>query len=90
VSVDALWMQQASTSGATGAGRDRVPARVVLIDATIIRGVLLPATMKLLGDWNWYLPCRLEWLPRLSPAPRRAPTGGMEPAFDASFSDRSQ
>jgi hypothetical protein len=27
--------------------------------------VLLPATMKLLGDWNWYLPKWLEWLPRL-------------------------
>ncbi|HEX7583011.1 MAG TPA: MMPL family transporter, partial [Gaiellaceae bacterium] len=41
-------------------------AVAVLIDATIIRGVLLPATMKLLGDWNWYLPRWLEWLPRLS------------------------
>ena len=38
-------------------------AAAVLIDATIIRGVLLPATMKLLGDWNWYLPKRLDWLP---------------------------
>jgi uncharacterized membrane protein YdfJ with MMPL/SSD domain len=37
----------------------------VLIDATIIRGVLLPAAMKLLGEWNWYLPRRLEWLPRV-------------------------
>jgi uncharacterized membrane protein YdfJ with MMPL/SSD domain len=27
--------------------------------------VLLPATMKLLGDWNWYLPSWLEWLPNL-------------------------
>ena len=35
-------------------------AAAVLIDATIIRGVLLPATMKLLGDWNWYLPRRLQ------------------------------
>ena len=34
-------------------------ALAVLIDATIIRAVLLPATMKLLGDWNWYLPRRL-------------------------------
>ena len=33
-------------------------AVAVLIDATIVRGVLLPATMKLLGDWNWYLPRR--------------------------------
>ena len=42
-------------------------AVAVLIDATIIRGVLLPATMKLLGDWNWYLPKWLEWLPRVGP-----------------------
>ena len=40
-------------------------AAAVLIDATIVRAVLLPATMKLLGDWNWYLPTWLEWLPRL-------------------------
>jgi uncharacterized membrane protein YdfJ with MMPL/SSD domain len=37
----------------------------ILIDATIIRGILLPATMKLLGDWNWYLPRSLNWLPRV-------------------------
>ena len=55
-------------------------AAAVLIDATIVRAVLLPATMKLLGDWNWYLPRWLEWLPRLDsersihiPAPRPAP-----------------
>jgi uncharacterized membrane protein YdfJ with MMPL/SSD domain len=36
----------------------------VLIDATIVRGVLLPATMRLLGDWNWYLPSWLEWIPQ--------------------------
>jgi uncharacterized membrane protein YdfJ with MMPL/SSD domain len=40
-------------------------AAAVLIDATIVRGVLLPATMKLLGDRNWYLPKWLEWLPHL-------------------------
>ena len=40
-------------------------AAAVLIDATIVRAVLLPASMKLLGDWNWYLPSWLEWLPRL-------------------------
>jgi uncharacterized membrane protein YdfJ with MMPL/SSD domain len=47
-------------------------AAAVLIDATIVRAVLLPATMKLLGDWNWYLPKWLDWLPRLEheePAP---------------------
>jgi uncharacterized membrane protein YdfJ with MMPL/SSD domain len=40
-------------------------AAAILIDATIIRGVLLPATMKLLGDWNWYLPQSLRWLPQV-------------------------
>ncbi len=39
-------------------------AVAVLLDATLVRGVLLPATMKLLGDWNWYLPKWLEWLPK--------------------------
>ena len=39
-------------------------AVAVLLDATIIRAVLLPASMKLLGDWNWYLPRWLEWLPQ--------------------------
>ena len=42
-------------------------AAAILIDATIVRAVLLPATMKLLGDWNWYLPKWLEWLPHLEP-----------------------
>ena len=40
-------------------------AAAILIDATIIRAILLPASMKLLGEWNWYLPKWLEWLPRL-------------------------
>jgi len=40
-------------------------AVALLIDATIIRSVLLPAAMTLLGDWNWYLPRWLEWLPRI-------------------------
>ena len=35
----------------------------LLLDATIIRSVLLPSVMKLLGDWNWYLPRWLSWLP---------------------------
>ena len=42
-------------------------ASAVLIDATIVRGVLLPSAMKMLGDWNWYLPSWLEWLPRVGP-----------------------
>jgi anti-anti-sigma factor len=44
-------------------------ALAVLIDATIVRAVLLPATMKLLGDWNWYLPSWLQWLPEVAPEP---------------------
>jgi uncharacterized membrane protein YdfJ with MMPL/SSD domain len=55
-------------------------AAAVLIDATIVRGVLLPATMKLLGDWNWYLPKHLNWLPKLEsqqPRPEQ-----LEPAFE--------
>jgi uncharacterized membrane protein YdfJ with MMPL/SSD domain len=39
-------------------------AVALLIDATIIRSVLVPAAMKLLGKWNWYLPAWLEWIPR--------------------------
>jgi putative drug exporter of the RND superfamily len=41
-------------------------AVAVLLDATIVRAVLLPATMTVLGDWNWYLPRSLEWLPNLA------------------------
>jgi len=40
-------------------------AVALLIDATIIRSVLLPAAMVLLGKWNWYLPTWLEWLPHI-------------------------
>src|SRR5438552_4359536 len=42
-------------------------AASILIDATLVRAVLLPATMKLLGERNWYLPGWLQWLPRLEP-----------------------
>jgi putative drug exporter of the RND superfamily len=52
-------------------------AAAVLIDATLIRAVLLPATMKLLGERNWYLPTWLGWLPRLehevAPEPEAQP-----------------
>jgi RND superfamily putative drug exporter len=55
-------------------------AAAVLIDATLIRAVLLPATMKLLGDWNWYLPRRIQWLPQ--PAhPHTAPEH-LQPSLD--------
>jgi uncharacterized membrane protein YdfJ with MMPL/SSD domain len=48
-------------------------AVAILIDATIIRAVLLPASMKLLGERNWYLPRRLGWLPKLEHEPQAAP-----------------
>ena len=61
-------------------------AVAILIDATIIRGVLLPATMTLLGDWNWYLPRWLEWLPKLNVEPelagQRPPSAPPAPAVD--------
>jgi len=41
-------------------------AVAVILDATIIRMVLVPASMELLGDWNWYFPRWLEWLPRIN------------------------
>ena len=40
-------------------------AIALLIDATVIRSVILPSAMKLLGRWNWYLPQWLSWLPRI-------------------------
>ncbi len=48
-------------------------AFAIFVDATIIRGVLLPATMKLLGDWNWYLPRWLQWIPELDIEGESAP-----------------
>jgi uncharacterized membrane protein YdfJ with MMPL/SSD domain len=51
----------------------------ILIDATVIRSILLPASMKLLGDWNWYLPSWLEWLPRV----RMEESAGGPPAAQA-------
>jgi RND superfamily putative drug exporter len=66
-------------------------AVAVFLDATVVRSVLLPATMRLLGDWNWWLPRWLQWLPHVtvegelpepepSPAPRAA---GAEPTASA-------
>jgi RND superfamily putative drug exporter len=53
-------------------------AIAVLLDATLIRGVLLPAAMKMLGEWNWYLPRWLDWLPRV-----RLEATPVEPAVEA-------
>lgn len=52
-------------------------ATAVPLDATLIRGAFLPATMKMLGEWNWYLPAWLGWLPRL-----RFPSERIEPAAE--------
>jgi uncharacterized membrane protein YdfJ with MMPL/SSD domain len=48
-------------------------AVAIFIDATIVRAVLLPATMSLLGDWNWYLPRWLNWLPQVTHEPSVEP-----------------
>ena len=50
----------------------------ILLDATIVRAILVPATMKLLGDWNWYLPERVRRALRLPHAPQPVPA----PAID--------
>jgi len=52
-------------------------AVAILLDATIVRAVLLPSTMKLLGKWNWYFPSWLEWLPNLSAEARVSDEDGL-------------
>jgi RND superfamily putative drug exporter len=56
-------------------------AVAILLDATVVRAVLLPATMKLLGDWNWYFPSWLEWIPRVR-TDRDSPRASEKPALD--------
>ena len=63
---------------ATGSSQDMKQLGVglavaILIDATIVRAVLLPAAMKLLGERNWWLPQRLSWLPRFEHEPEVVP-----------------
>ena len=48
-------------------------AVAVFIDATLIRSILVPASMELLGDRNWYLPSWLEWLPQINVEGNAAP-----------------
>ena len=59
----------------------------VLIDATIIRSVLLPASMKLLGDRNWYLPSWLEWLPKVNSSESVQPEAAFLEAVPATSGD---
>ena len=47
-------------------------AVAIFIDATVVRTIIVPAAMELLGDWNWYLPRWLEWLPNVSIEGHRA------------------
>ncbi len=57
-------------------------AFAIFVDATIIRGVLLPASMKLLNDWNWYLPRWLQWLPEFDiegTSDKKQPKGRLVP-----------
>ena len=58
-------------------------AVAIFLDATVVRTIIVPAGMELLGDWNWYLPRWLEWLPNISVEGRwRAAAGrdGRRPA----------
>ncbi|MGH2788500.1 MAG: MMPL family transporter [Actinomycetota bacterium] len=55
-------------------------AVAVALDATIVRSILVPATMKLLGDRNWYLPSWLEWLPKVTIEEGKTPETVPEPA----------
>jgi RND superfamily putative drug exporter len=54
-------------------------AVAVFFDATIVRSILVPSSMKLLGDWNWYLPRWLQWLPDVKVEGEHAPHEGDEP-----------
>jgi uncharacterized membrane protein YdfJ with MMPL/SSD domain len=47
----------------------------ILLDATIVRLVIVPSTMVLLGEWNWWLPRWLQWLPRIDLPDERADAG---------------
>jgi RND superfamily putative drug exporter len=54
-------------------------AIAVALDATVVRALLVPATMRLLGDWNWWIPSRLDrWLASWAPGPEGG-TGGRRP-----------
>jgi RND superfamily putative drug exporter len=54
-------------------------AVAVLLDATVVRTIIVPAAMELLGEWNWYLPRWLEWLPNVSVEGRVVERGAGRP-----------
>jgi len=57
-------------------------AVAIILDATIIRMVLVPASMELLGDWNWYFPRWLEWLPDVHVESRAEPAAQFLPTIE--------
>jgi RND superfamily putative drug exporter len=63
-------------------------AAAVIIDVTLIRSILVPASMALLGDWNWYFPGWLKWLPELNVEGSR--TAPAAPAQAAQISGASE
>jgi RND superfamily putative drug exporter len=56
-------------------------AVAIFLDATVVRTIIVPAGMELLGDWNWYLPRWLEWLPNVS-VEGRQPLAGEAPGAE--------
>ncbi len=60
----------------------------VFLDATVVRIILVPATMRLLGKWNWWLPSWLRWLPHLGIEGRKEP-GPMPMASGGSLDDHA-
>jgi len=54
----------------------------VLLDATVVRSILVPSAMALLGDWNWYLPKWLNWLPDLRIEGPAEPTDVPDPSAE--------
>jgi putative drug exporter of the RND superfamily len=53
-------------------------AVAIFLDATVVRTIIVPAGMELLGDWNWYLPRWLEWLPSINVEGRQPLSGESE------------
>jgi RND superfamily putative drug exporter len=62
-------------------------AVAIALDATLVRTVVVPATMALLGDWNWYLPRWLEWLPHVTLDQPAGSTAGMSAAAPAAAAE---
>jgi RND superfamily putative drug exporter len=62
-------------------------AVAVFIDATIIRSILVPAGMTVLGKWNWYLPSWLGWLPKINIDGAHLPAPGHAPAMSEGAAD---